>query len=188
MSTFGSADPAVLQEAARVLEEEVKLAARPQTYVLIDLAANVISIKGRGLELHRISIEHWSASHLSKFDALYQLRERPAVNRRKIDPAAVAGQEPISLTDMPETYTLQLNPALTILVFPSTERSVWRGTLLRSQYWWRRLSAWGHALLAGEGASSDLSLDLTVSLDHAQSLAWTVTDSMAFLIRRPIMP
>ena len=80
----------LLQEATRVLEEEIKLAARPQTYVLIDLASNIILIKGRGVELHRIPIESWSASHLDQFMTAYRLRERPPVSRRKIDPDGIS--------------------------------------------------------------------------------------------------
>ena len=53
-------DPVALQEATRVLEEEIKLAARPQAYVLIDLQAKVILIKSRGVELHHLPIESWA--------------------------------------------------------------------------------------------------------------------------------
>lgn len=88
--------PAALQEATRVLEEEIKLAARPQTYVLIDHEAKAILIKSRGVELHHLPIERWSASHFSHLATAYRLRERPPVNRRKIDPVAGAEQDPIS--------------------------------------------------------------------------------------------
>ena len=63
MPALDTTDPAALQEATRVLEEEIKLAARPQTYVLIDLEAKAILIKSRGIELHRLPIESWSTSH-----------------------------------------------------------------------------------------------------------------------------
>ncbi len=179
------ADSASLQEATRVLEEEVKLAAKPQTYVFMDLAANVILIKGRGVELHRSPIERWSASDLSRFAALYRLRERPQVTRRKIDPMAVAEQDPISLVDMPTTFTLKFSPPLTILVLSNTDGNPWQWTLQRGRVWWRRLTAWGQILRTGDMSPPPPSLDLTVSLDHAQSLAWTVTEGMPFLIRRP---
>lgn len=181
-------DLAVLQEATRVLEEEIKLAARPQTYMLIDLVANVILIKGRGVELHRSPIENWSASHLSQLVTLYRLRERPPVDRRKIDPLAVAEQYPISLADMPTTFTLQFSPPLTILVLSNTDGNPWQWTLQRGRVWWRRLTSWGNSLRTGDRSSSPPSLDLTVSLEHAQSLAWTVTEGMPFLIRRPTTP
>ena len=57
-------DAAALQEATRILAEEIKLAARPQTYVIVDLVARSVVIKGRGAELHRIPVEEWSAVHL----------------------------------------------------------------------------------------------------------------------------
>ncbi|MDP1948094.1 MAG: hypothetical protein Q8L77_11410 [Nitrospirota bacterium] len=177
-------DPVALQEATRVLEEEIKLAARPQTYVFIDLASNVILIKGRGVELHRIPIESWSASHPDQMMASYRLRERPPVSRRKIDPAAGAEQEPISLVDMPTTYTLLFSSSLRILVFSNTEGDPWQWTMQRGRAWWRRLTVWGNMLRTGDPTLSPPSLDLTVSHEHAQSLAWTVVEGMPFLIRR----
>lgn len=183
-STVGMTDPVALQEATRVLEEEIKLAARPQTYVFIDLASNVILIKGRGVELHRIPIESWSASHPDQMMASYRLRERPPVSRRKIDPAAGAEQEPISLVDMPTTYTLLFSSSLRILVFSNTEGDPWQWTMQRGRAWWRRLTVWGNMLRTGDPTLSPPSLDLTVSHEHAQSLAWTVVEGMPFLIRR----
>ncbi len=50
-----------LKEATRVLEEELKLAARPQTYLLIGSECKHDSFKGRGIGLHRIPIATWSA-------------------------------------------------------------------------------------------------------------------------------
>ncbi len=181
----GFTDSAALQEATRVLEEEIKLAAKPQTYVLIDLATNVIQIKGRGVELHRSPIESWSASDLSRLAALHRLRERPQVTRRKIDPTAVAEQDPISLVDMPTTFTLKFSPPLAILVLSNTDGNPWQWTLQRGRVWWRRFTAWGQILRTGDTSPPPPSLDLTVSPGDAQSLAWTVTEGMPFLIRRP---
>lgn len=181
-------DPAALQEATRVLEEEVKLAALPQTYVLIDLEAKAILIKSRGVELHRIPIESSSASHLSQLATTYRLRERPPVNRRKIDPVAGAEQDPISLADMPTAFTLQFSPPLTILVLSSTDGNPWQWATQRGRAWWHRLTSWGITLWTGDRPPSSPSLHLTVSLDQAQSLAWTVTASMPFLIRRTTTP
>lgn len=186
MPSLDMTNPAALQEATRVLEEEIKLAARPQTYVLIDLAANVIVIKGRGVELHRIPIERWSASHLVQLTSQYRLNERPAVNRRKIDPAAGAEQDPISLADMPTAFALQFSPPFVVQVLSHPDNP-WQWTLQRGGTWWRRLRSWEGFLWAG-GKSSLPSLDLTVSVEQAQSLAWTVTENMPFLIRRPTMP
>src|SRR5262245_50791832 len=86
--SFGDlSDAAVLQEATQVLTEEVKLAARPQTYVLIDLTANTIFLKGRAVELHRIPIKSWTTSDQGGFISTFRLRERPPVTGRKIDPS-----------------------------------------------------------------------------------------------------
>src|SRR5690242_8294449 len=81
-------DAAALQEATRILMEEIRLAARPQTYVIIDLVEHSVIIKGRGAELHRLPIEHWSAVHLADASTTFRLQARPPVARRKIEPAA----------------------------------------------------------------------------------------------------
>ncbi len=181
-------DSSALQEATRVLEEEVKLAARPQTYLLIDLTANAILIKGRGIELHRIPIDSWSASHLTELAVAYRLRERPPVTRRKLDPLVGAEQDPISLVDMPTTYALHFFPPMTINVLSSKEGHPWQWAAQRGRDWWRRIASWTLALWTGEPPLSLPSLDLTISADHAQSLAWTVTENMPFLIHRTTKP
>lgn len=181
-------DSTALHEATRVLEEEVKLAARPQTYILIDLTTNAILIKGRGIELHRIPIDNWSASHLSELAVAYRLRERPPVNRRKLDPLGGTEQDPISLADMPTTFALHFSPPMTILVLSSNDGHPWQWATQRGHEWWRRLTAWSLTLWTGEKPPSLPSLDLTISSDHAQSLAWTVTENMPFLIHRTTRP
>ena len=79
-------DPAALQEAARVIEEELKLAARPQTYLIIDLVGGAVQIKGRGVELHRLAILSSSLAHKEQLTGVFRLTARPSVVRRKIDP------------------------------------------------------------------------------------------------------
>ncbi len=54
-------DPEGLREANRVLEEEIKLAAHPQIYLLLNLPDRSIVIKGRGIELRRLPIRAWQA-------------------------------------------------------------------------------------------------------------------------------
>jgi hypothetical protein len=180
-------DPAALREVTRVLEEEIKIAARPQTYMLIDLEAKSILIKNRGVELHHLPIESWSASRISQLATGYRLRERPPVNRRKIDPVAGAEQDPISLADMPTTFTLQFSPPLTIFVH-STDGNPWQWVTERGRTWWHRLASWCTTFWTGDGPPSPPSLHLTVSLHYAQSFAWTVTEGMPFLIRRTTSP
>jgi hypothetical protein len=86
---------------------ETNLAARLKTSVLIDLEAKAILIKSLGAELLYLPSESWSATHLA---TVYCLRERPPVNRRKINPVAGVEQDPISLADMPRACTLQFSP------------------------------------------------------------------------------
>lgn len=181
-------DPAALQEAIRLLEDEIKLAARPQTYIVIDLVDQTVVIKGRGVELHRFPIERWSAIHLADVTATYRLLERPLVIRRKIDPTAGAELPPISLDDMPTNYTLQFSPSLTVTICSSTLNELGQWLALKGQAWWSWVRNWSLILTTGNPPASVPTLQLTVSADHAQSLAWTTTKDMAFLVRRTASP
>jgi hypothetical protein len=181
-------DPAALREAVRLLTAEIQLAARPRTYVVIDLVAQTIFIKGRGLELHRLPIEHWTASRLADIASSLRLQERPPVTRRKLDPAAGADQSPISLEDMPSQYCLSFFPSLRVTIQPSLPHNLWQWLTFNGQEWWRWLKIQWRTLVSGDSASSAPSLQLTLAHDDAQSLAWTVTDDMPFLIRRTSSP
>ena len=174
-----------LKEATRVLEEELKLAARPQTYVLIDLVGSTIQIKGRGIGLHQIPIIRWSAELRNELKGIHRLVARPSVVRRKIDPGAAGEQEPISLADMPTDYVLSFSPAMTIAVVPSTVgESLLHSAAILGKSWWHNVQYWTSSLFS-DSSSTTPHLQLTISVDHAQSLAWSLVDGMAVVIRRP---
>jgi len=177
-------DPAALEEATRILAEEVKLAARPQTYVIVDLVDRSIVIKGRGAELHRLPIEQWSAVHLADASATFRLQARPPVARRKIDPTAGGEQPPVSLEDMPTDFTLAFSPSLLVTVHPSASGDFWRWLRSNGREWWVWLKKWGRRLMTGDEPAAHPVLRLTLTPHYAQSLAWTVTEGMPFLIRR----
>ena len=181
-------DPAALREAVRLLDAEVQLAARPRTYVVIDLVAQTIFIKGRGLELYRLPIERWTVSRLADIASTLRLKERPPVTRRKLDPAVGADQLPISLEDMPSQYSLSFSPSLRVTIQPSVPHNLWQWLAFNGQEWWRWLKIQSLTLVSGDTASSIPSLQLTLAYADAQSLAWTVTDDMAFLIHRTSSP
>lgn len=178
-------DPGAVQEATRVLEEEVKLAARAQTYLLIDLVTQTIQIKGRGIELHRIPIVAWSAKAVQNMKGVYRLIARPPVLRRKIDPTASIEQEPISLADMPVDYTLSYTPPLTIDVAPVAGENPVQWLRAQGKMWWRNAKDWSESFSAGQSVTQIPNLQLEVSAEQAQSLAWSAVDGMALVIRRP---
>lgn len=177
-------DPAALQEATRILAEEVKLAARPQTYVIVDLVDRAVVIKGRGAELHRFPIEQWSASHLAEVSTTFRLQARPPVTRRKIEPSAGGDQPPVSLDDMPTDFTLTFSPSFLLAVHPSATADFWRWLRFTLREWWVWLQNWIRTLATGKEPAPQPVLRLTLTPHHAQSLAWTVTEGMPFLIRR----
>jgi hypothetical protein len=177
-------DPAALQEANRLLAEEVKLAARPQTYVIVDLVDRAVLIKGHGAELHRFPIEQWSASHLAEVSTTFRLQARPPVTRRKIEPAAGGDQPPVSLDDMPTDFTLTFAPSFLLAVHPSATADFWRWLRFTLREWWIWLTNWIRTLATGKEPPPHPVVRLTLTPHHAQSLAWTVTEGMPFLIRR----
>ena len=178
-------DPGSVKEAARVLEEELKLAARPQTYVLIDLAEKTIHIKGRGVELHHMSIGQWTVKSRETLTGVHRLVARPSVVRRKIEPGKGTEQDPISLADMPADYDLSFASGLTIVVASSAAKdSLVQGIAFIGKAWWRRIKNWASAI-GQDSSMPPAHLELTVSVDHAQSLAWALVDGMAIIIRRP---
>jgi hypothetical protein len=176
--------PAALTEATRVLEEEVKLAARPQTYLLIDLVANQVVVKGRAVELYRIPITAWSAEFLELMTGRFSLTRRPHLARPRIDPSADAAQKPISLLDMPIRYDLAFHPTLTLEVVPPASEYPFRWALWQAGSWWRSLSRAATAPWS-EPYQDEPRLRLTLSENNAQSFAWILVDKMALVVRRP---
>ncbi|MBS0154528.1 MAG: hypothetical protein JSS38_08050 [Nitrospira sp.] len=178
-------NPQELKEATRVLEEELKLAARPQTYLLIDLGASTIHIKGRGIGLHQIPIETWSAGPREALEGIHRLVARPPVVRRKIEPGAATEQEPISVADMPTDYLLFFTPSLSVTVVPSVASdSLFQSAVLLGKVGWHNVKNRVARFFGGQPAESSSYLRLTLTADHAQSLAWSLVDGMAIVIRR----
>ena len=181
-------DPTALQEATRILAEEVQLAARPQTYVIVDLVGLAVVIKARGAELHRFPIQHWSGLRLAEASTVFRLKARPPVTRRKIDPADTNDLPPISLDDMPTDFTLTFIPSFSLSIHPSASDDFWRWLRFTVREWWSWLKVWSRRLATGMESPTRPVLRLTLTPHHAQSLAWTVTEGMPFLIRRTSPP
>ena len=172
------------REASRVLEEEVRLSAHPQLYLLLDLSERVIVIKGRGIGLHRLQVADWRASDEQPLDKVFTLRARPTISRPRVVPGRDPALDPIELRHMPMDYDLLFDPGLTVMVTPPpSERPwLWLKTVLRG--WWQRSRAWLGATSSTESRPGAAYLRLVLSQEAAQSLAWSVTDGMPLVIRR----
>lgn len=181
-------NPSALQEGSRVLEEELKLAARPQTYFLVDLVAGTILIKARGVDLHRLPIATWSATELPRLAGTFRLIARPPVIRRKIDPSATTEQEPISLADMPTEYKLAFTPAMTMEVESAVDEGALAWIQAMKQKVWKRLQLWKQKWDGTQPLVDAPTIIVTLSGEQAQSLAWSTVDGMAVIIRRPAEP
>ena len=182
---LGIIDPTSLQEASRVLEEELRLAARPQTYLLVDLVAHRIAIKARGVALYEIPLVGWSVTGSEQMTKTFRLIARPPVVRRKIYPSSTAEQEPIALPDMPTHYRVTFTPPFNLEIAPAAGEDPLRWAWSRVTNWWQQLGRWSSSLVAGHPVQNEPSLRLTLSVEQAQSLAWSMVDGMALVIRRP---
>lgn len=176
---------AALAEATRVLAEEVKLAARPQTYLLVDLTAGAVIMKARGVELQRLPLSAWSTESREAMTSTYRLVTRPPVARRKIDPAGASEQEPISLADMPTYYRVEFAPPLVLEVVPPANHAPLRWTVVQARAWGRWFRSWLLSISSLRQSSPQPRLVLTLPEDGARSLAWSLVDGMPAVIRRP---
>jgi hypothetical protein len=167
----------------RALEEEVRLAGRPQLYLVVDLAGRSLSIKSQGMELKRFPVESWSVSTETGLNRRFILRARPALPRPMLSPGQDPTLQPIELRHMPVRYHLVFDPDLVVLVSPSFDAHPlsWMLAVLHGGYARARglLSAGSSP---GQG-STRVQLRLVLSDEAAQSLAWSVIDGMPLLIK-----
>lgn len=176
-----------LRESTRLLEDEIKLASRPQIYLLLDLSAPLLLIKGRGLELHRIPVTAWRASDEGPLKGVFRLRARPQTERPKAKPGSDPLADPIDLGDMPGEYALLFDPPLTVAVAPPARERPWLWAKSHLREWWSRVTSW-FRFSAEAGQPGGPRLRLTLSMEAAQSLAWSLTDGMPLLIGKMAQP
>lgn len=174
----------VLQDVNRTLQEEIKLAAKPQIYLLIDVAQGMTVLKARGVEVHRLTILSWQASDDRPLVGLFKLTARPPVDRPKTKPGEDATEHPIELSDMPAEYALSLTPAATLFVAPPIQEHPWLRVRSLLREWWVRVTG----STGVDSKSSPRWLRLSLSVDQARSLAWSVTDNMTILIGQSTPP
>mgnify|MGYP001573744094 CR=1 FL=1 len=171
-----------MQHTNRFLEEELKLAAKPQVYLICDLAHSQLLIKARGLELHRFPLATWNLSGTVTKAGPYRVKSRPQIDRPRLQPGEEAGSKPIDLTTMPSLYTLHLEPSGTLIVTSAPRDQPWLWAKFRLREWWIEAKEWVVGLTGSDTTSTPPRLWLTLTAEHAQSLAWTITDGMALLI------
>lgn len=174
---------AAIIEANRLLEEEIKLAARPQIYILLDLPAQVILIKSRGIELHRLPILAWRQVGDGSLSGVFRLRVRPSVSRPKAAQADNTAVTAIELQHMPDRYDLIFDPGLIISVGQTARERPWPWVKGMAQEWWNRLAGMLRMTVNVNGANA-VRIHLTLAQEVAQSLAWTMTDGMPLIIGR----
>jgi hypothetical protein len=176
-----------IHEANKVLQEEIKLAFRPQTYVLVDIYQGVVVIKARGVEIHRLPILSWRASEEQPPVGVFRLTARPPVDRPKAKPGEDATEHPIEIQDMPAEYQLVLDPPLTVAVAPPARDHPWLWVRSVLREWWTQAISSVRSVGSPEPRTGPR-LRLTLARDAAQSLAWSVTDDMPVLIGRTTLP
>lgn len=181
-------DPTLLRELSQTLEEEIKLTSRPQVYLLLDLSRHTILLKSHGIDLHRSPVLAWQASAGPPQVGAYRLKARPPVTRPKAVPGQDSSEHPINLEDMPTDYVLPFDNGLVIAVIPSAMDHPW--SWLKRVLWigWSRLADWVRPGGGETDPSSAPDLVLTLSLEEARGLAWTVTEGMVLIVGRTETP
>ena len=181
-------DPALLQSLTRSLEEEVKLAVKPQPYLVLDLAAPALLLKSRGLALRSFPI----LDRRSRGDQLpvstHRLRARPPVSRPTIQPGQDSTEHPIAVSDMPMEFLLAFDHGLVIEVMPPLAERPWHWFKRKWLNGWSRVKAWVGQEQVGEFPDLPPRISLILSHEDAQALAWTVTEGMPLLIGRVEFP
>ncbi|WP_455245734.1 hypothetical protein [Petrachloros mirabilis] len=182
LSVPDSDNPEALRDAIRLLGDEIKLANRPQTYVIVDLAESVLLVKARGIELHRFAINRWSVLGSGGPTGPYRLLERPPIARRKIDPGQGAEQVPISLEDMPTEFVLRFSPPMRLVIRGSSD-NFWEPFAFKGREWWTLIKGYAHTIMTGDTEADGLTINLVFTPNQAQSIAWAATEGMPFLLR-----
>ncbi len=177
-SLVTTGDRPAIEEANTLLREEIKLAARPLTYLLIDLRHGVLLVKARGIELHRLPLLSWRVRADVPPVGLFRLTVRPPVDRPRTSPGEDATEHPIEVSDMPAEYQLVLEPSLIVAVAPPAQSHPWLWARGLAREWWKR------AFFKG----SSTWLRVVLSPESARSLAWSVTDGMPVLIGHSLPP
>ena len=144
------------------------------------LFRSVILLKARGVEVHRLAILSWQTSDDRPPVGTFRLSARPPVDRPKTQPGQDATEHPIELDDMPAEYRLPLTPAGSIFIAPPIQAQPWLRIRSVLREWWIRLAA----LSSSDSKSAHPWLRLSLSIDQARSLAWSVTENMPILIGR----
>lgn len=171
-------DRQAIQEANRLLQEEIKLAARPQTYLIVDVHHAVVLIKARGLELHRLPLLSWRSHGDPPPIGPYRLAVRPPVDRPRTRPGEDATEHPIELSDMPAEYLLVLDPPMVVAVGPPFQSHPWLWARGVMREWWNRAFS----------KASSAWLRIALAPESARSLAWSVNENMPVLIGRTTLP
>jgi hypothetical protein len=180
-------DASAIIEANRLLEEELKLAARPHIYMVLDPAAHVILIKSRGIELHRLHIIGFRQFGEGTLKGVFSLRARPSVTRPKAAPADTVSVPAIDLQTMPDRYDLAFDPRLVISIGQTARERPWPWMKALAHEWWSHLADMLGITIKADDAAV-IRIHLIVAQKTARSLAWIMTDGMPLIIGRTASP
>jgi hypothetical protein len=180
-------DASAIIEANRLLEEELKLAARPYIYMVLDPAGHVILIKSRGIELHRLHIIGFRQIGEGSLKGVFRLRDRPSVPRPKAAPDDNMSVPAIDLQTMPDRYDLMFDPGLVISVGQTARERPWPWMKGLAHEWWSHLADMLGITIKADHAAV-IRVHLIVAQETARSLAWIMTDGMPLIIGRTASP
>lgn len=188
-----------LEKENRLLEEELKVVAKPIPYLVLDINKKNIYLKIKGTvlkEFNIIGIEVFGNRHLN---IAYKLIERKAMyspKRTEIKPpqykagdgTSSTSQEPdtFDIEDMPSNYTLIFNKGLSLSVSPQYKDGFFLSFLNRlsisiKHIWNSSIVVWNYLK-----KTPFIRIHAVMNIDDARALYWSLPEKADFIVVKNI--
>jgi len=176
----------------RILEEEIRLAGKPQVYFVFDLREKTAYIKARGISLRELRIKDFSRRGGPMAAAAYSLKEKKTFfkpGRETIKPRESKDNdnykiEALELSDMPSRFTLVFDGGLRISIRPETEGVISGiSNLFHSalRLLTRPLAMLWHAVRGKPYCA----VDIVLNKNDARTIFWSFSEGSAAVVYHP---
>lgn len=191
LTAKGVEDALALKEENLLLEAELELAKRGDTYIILDLSKEKIFLKNRGILLKEFDISktrYWAEKGLS-IESVRLFRKKalflparkeiePLKNEEGVDPAGK--MEFLEPDNMPYRYTLSFENGVSISIRNQTEGAVqFIGAIYSIAKHIRHsfMAVWNHLQ-----RKTLTIIDIAMSREDAQALFWSLQEGTSILI------
>jgi len=188
-----------LKQEVSLLESELKAAAKPAVYAILNIESRKIYLKIKGVILKEFNIAEIKTIGIVHFNGYYSMVKRKAIfppKRIEIKPhrteekenLAASPQEAIRQTDtfgiedMPSNYTLIFNEGLSISVSPIFKDGFFMSVLNQTsrglRYIWNSsCKIWNYFK-----KTPFIKIQIALERDDARALYWSLPDNVDFIV------